>query len=46
MAERVLTGLEPNRALLARQSLLERTATRLPFAVEGMGGIQAQYSPA
>lgn len=46
MPERVLTTLELNRALLARQSLLERTDKTLPSVVEGMGGIQAQYAPA
>ena len=46
MPERVLTTLELNRALLARQSLLERTDETLPSVVEGMGGIQAQYAPA
>jgi hypothetical protein len=35
-----------NRALLARQFLLERSSRPLPSVVEGMGGIQMQYAPA
>jgi hypothetical protein len=34
-----------NRALLARQHLLERTDRPLPRVVEDMGGIQMQYAP-
>lgn len=45
MAERVLSARELNRALLARQSLLERRRTSLPRAVEQMGCVQAQYAP-
>jgi DNA glycosylase AlkZ-like len=45
MAERMLTERELNRALLARQLLLERRRLSLPRAVEQMGGIQAQYAP-
>jgi hypothetical protein len=35
-----------NRALLARQLLLERAGIPLPAALEQIGGIQAQYAPA
>ena len=45
MAERVLTQRELNRALLARQFLLERKRLGLPKALERIGGIQAQYAP-
>ncbi len=44
-SERVLTQRELNRAVLARQLLLERAPLPLPRAVERMGGIQAQYAP-
>ena len=44
-AERVLTQRELNRAVLARQLLLERRKHALPRALERVGGIQAQYAP-
>ncbi len=45
MAERVLTRRELNRALLARQLLLERRRLPLPHAVERVGCLQTQYAP-
>jgi hypothetical protein len=42
---RTLTQRELNRALLARQMLLERARVGLPRALERMGGLQAQYAP-
>ena len=42
---RTLTQRELNRALLARQLLLERGTPALPRALERIGGIQAQYAP-
>ena len=42
---RTLTRRELNRALLARQHLLERAALPLPATLEAVGGIQAQYAP-
>jgi hypothetical protein len=45
VSERVLTQRELNRALLARQLLLERVRLPLPRVVERMGGIQDQYAP-
>lgn len=44
-AERVLSERELNRAVLARQLLLERSRLSLPKALERIGGIQAQYVP-
>ncbi|HMI98955.1 MAG TPA: winged helix DNA-binding domain-containing protein [Gaiellaceae bacterium] len=46
MAARTLTQRELNRALLARQLLLERAKTPIPKALERMAGVQAQYAPA
>ena len=45
MAGRTLTQRELNRALLARQLLLERVRLPIPRAVERLGGIQNQYAP-
>ncbi len=45
MTERTLSQRERNRALLARQLLLERANLPIPRAVERMGGVQAQYAP-
>ena len=45
MTERTLTERELNRALLARQMLLERARTPLARAIERMGGVQSQYAP-
>src|ERR1700730_4821050 len=46
MTERVLTTRELNRALLARQLLLERSLLPLPRALEAIAGLQTQYAPA
>jgi hypothetical protein len=43
---RTLSQRELNRALLARQLLLERGRMSIPKALERIGGIQAQYAPA
>jgi len=45
VSERVLTERELNRALLARQLLLQRHKLSIPRALERLGGIQNQYAP-
>jgi winged helix DNA-binding protein len=45
MSEGVLTQRELNRALLARQLLLERSTVSLTRALEQVAGLQAQYAP-
>ena len=45
VTDRVLTTRALNRALLARQLLLERSALPVPAALEQIGGIQDQYAP-
>ena len=45
VSERVLTTRELNRALLARQHLLERSTAPLPRTLERIGGLQTQYAP-
>jgi hypothetical protein len=45
VSERVLTTRELNRALLARQLLLERSPLSIPRAVEQIAGLQTQYAP-
>ena len=44
--ERVLTQREFNRALLARQGLIDGHRGRVPAVLDKIGGIQAQYAPA
>jgi hypothetical protein len=45
MTERTLTRRELNRALLARQLLLERSRKPLVAAIEQVAGLQMQYAP-
>jgi hypothetical protein len=45
VTERVLTARDLNRALLARQLLLERARLSLPKVMERVGGLQTQYAP-
>jgi hypothetical protein len=45
VTERVVSTRELNRALLARQLLLQRSKLGLTKAVEQLGGLQAQYAP-
>src|SRR2546430_16874450 len=42
---RTLTMRELNRALLARQFLLERSALHIVTTIERIGGLQTQYAP-
>ncbi len=46
MAEPLLSTRGLNRALLARQHLLDRSPLGIVDVVEQMGGIQTQYAPA
>src|ERR1700736_6315518 len=45
VTERTLSARALNRALLARQLLLERADLPLERAMEAVGGLQAQYAP-
>jgi hypothetical protein len=45
VAERVLSQRDLNRALLARQLLLERSTLPIPRVLERIAGIQDQYAP-
>jgi len=45
MSERVLTEREPNRAVLARQGLLEPLQGAIRAALAAIGGLQAQHAP-
>jgi hypothetical protein len=46
MTERTLSRRVLNRALLARQLLLERTPMAIPDVLDQVGGLQTQYAPA
>jgi hypothetical protein len=46
VAEPVLNQQRLNRALLARQHLLERSAGPIQRVLEQVGGLQTQYAPA
>ncbi len=41
----VLTARDRNRALLARQHLLDRAPGTVPEVLAQLGGLQAQYTP-
>jgi hypothetical protein len=45
VTERTLTRRHLNRALLARQLLLERSTLSIPEAVDQVAGLQTQYAP-
>jgi hypothetical protein len=45
VTEPVLSTRQLNRALLARQLLLERSSLPIPAALEQVAGLQAQYAP-
>src|ERR671924_362885 len=45
VSERTLTRRDLNRALLARQLLLDRKPLPIPRAVEQIGALQTQYAP-
>jgi hypothetical protein len=46
MADRILTQRQLNRALLARQHLLERSSLPVERVLEDVAGLQTQYAPA
>jgi hypothetical protein len=45
VTDRILTARDLNRALLARQLLLERSRLPIVDAIEQVGGLQTQYAP-
>lgn len=45
MTDRIVTARALNRALLARQCLLERSSAGMAEVVEQVGGLQTQYAP-